>query len=67
MSSNSEELELALVLELTEYVSLSNIVHRDFHGQEPGEDPEFDEFCKRLEKAKATRKRERQNRKAGRR
>lgn len=42
-----KELELSIIVSLTEYRTLSNLVFTDFHGQEEGEDPKFDELCNR--------------------
>lgn len=44
-------LKLAVIVPLTNFVALSNIVFTDFHGQEKGEDPKFDKFCKRQDEA----------------
>lgn len=41
------ELKHAIILPLTNYVAISNVVFTDFHGQEEGEDPDFDEQCRK--------------------
>jgi hypothetical protein len=49
--ASSNELELAIVIPLTNYRTLHNLVFQGFHGQEEGEDPGFDRLCKREETA----------------
>jgi hypothetical protein len=51
---NTEELEKAIILPLMDYVALSCINFRDFHGQEEGDDPELDKNLKREREAKKT-------------
>lgn len=47
----NEAIRLAIILPLTEYRTRSIIDFQDFHGQEEGEDPEYDEIAKRTEEA----------------
>jgi hypothetical protein len=44
-------LEYNIIIELHEWRALSVLTYRDFHGQEVGEDTEFDNLCRRERRA----------------
>jgi len=48
---DSDGLDKVLALPMAEYIGISNIVFTDFHGQEKGEDKQFDSYFDRQQKA----------------
>lgn len=49
---DKNSVEYKIILELEEYTVLRCLTYTDFHGQEIGEDPEFDKLCEREKKAR---------------